>query len=104
MSGFRLSPSAYAQIEDIHIYTAQTWGDAQADEYVEGLFKLFEGLVSGEVHSRELAKELGVEGRISRYGSHFVIWRKGSDGAVLIAAILHVKMDFSKSLRAIFSL
>ena len=101
MTGYRLSPNVYAQLEDIYLHTSDKWGEAQADEYVHGVFELFESLATGAAHSRRLPKETGVDGRVTRYRSHFVIWREGPDGEVLVAAILHQRMNINARLRDI---
>ena len=38
MSQVRYMPAALAALDDIATYTAETWGEAQRDTYISGLF------------------------------------------------------------------
>jgi toxin ParE1/3/4 len=44
MKGYRLSPSAEADLDDIWVYTATTWSDDQAHTYIAKLFDAFVAL------------------------------------------------------------
>jgi plasmid stabilization system protein ParE len=44
VSSFVLGRAAYADLEDIESYTLETWGEAQRDRYISGLFEKFDAV------------------------------------------------------------
>ena len=92
MSAFRVQEGASHRIDELYHYTRETWGDAQADSYVRGLFAHFEAIAARRLHWRASPAEFGVTGYFSRYEKHFVYWRVLSDGAIGIVAVLHQRM------------
>lgn len=46
--GYRLSPRAQQDLEEIWLYTFRQWSPAQADSYVSDILSACDGLVSGE--------------------------------------------------------
>ncbi len=51
---YRLSPLAVSDLEDIYVYTLQTWSAAQAITYHTSLVAAFEGLAVGARIGRHL--------------------------------------------------
>ena len=49
MTPVRLSPAADARLDEIYAYTRETWGDAQAERYIRGLFDAFAAIARREV-------------------------------------------------------
>ena len=90
------SPTASIDIDDIYNYTQETWGYEQAETYTFGL--------------RDSCRTLATGGRIGRripglkpgylllsYRSHWIIYRE-TDQQVIIARILHQRMNISRHL------
>lgn len=48
LSGYRLSPRAQQDLEEIWFYTFQQWSLTQADSYVSDLLSACKGLATGE--------------------------------------------------------
>lgn len=92
MATYRVQEAAGRRIDDIYIYTRTTWGDAEAERYVRGLFARFEEIAERQIAWRAVPKDLCVEGFYCRYEHHYVYWRILSDGAVGIVTILHERM------------
>ncbi|RZM24269.1 MAG: type II toxin-antitoxin system RelE/ParE family toxin [Sphingomonas sp.] len=92
MAKFRIDDTAAIQIEDIYIYTADHWGEAQADVYVRGLYDLFEDIAAGRASGRTIPAIFPVEGYVRAYRSHFVYWRKLEADVIGIVAVLHERM------------
>ena len=92
MTRIRVQEAAAARIDAIYRYTRERWGEAQAHEYVTGLFDAFEGIESGAVASRPIPAEFGVAGYVFRYKAHFVYWKRLGDGTVGIVTVLHERM------------
>lgn len=99
MSRFRVGVRAGRQIDEIYRYTAERWGDAQAERYIRGLFDQFEAIAGQQSPWRAIPAEFGVEGFFRRYESHFIYWRLLSDGMVGFVAVLHVRMHQIRRLR-----
>lgn len=92
MTAFRVLEAASRRIDDIYRHTARTWGLEQADRYIDGLFDAFAGIDGPGVLSRPVPAAFGVVGFYFRYRSHYVYWRRLSDGAVGVVTILHERM------------
>ncbi len=92
MTRIRVQEAAAARIDAIYRYTREHWGEAQADEYVTGLFDAFAGIAAGTVASRPVPAEFGVDGYVFRYRAHFVYWKRLADGTVGVVTVLHERM------------
>lgn len=88
----RVQEAASVRLDEIYRYTRDTWGEAQAETYITGLFAAFEEIETRGVHSRSVPAEFGVEGYFFRYERHFVYWRHLSNGDIGIVTILHERM------------
>lgn len=92
MSRFRVQAAAIRRIDEIYRYTAETWGEAQADDYVRGLFARFEAIAARRFPWRPVPAAFGVDGFVCRYEHHLIYWKLLGDGAVGIVTILHERM------------
>ncbi len=89
---FRVQPSAGRRLDEIYLYTRITWGDAQADRYIRGLFAKFEDIAAQRVLWRQVPADFGVDGFYCRYEKHVIYWRLLPDGVVGIVTVLHERM------------
>jgi toxin ParE1/3/4 len=92
MTRIRVQAAASHRLDEIYRYTADRWGDAQADTYMSGLFQRFEDIAARRFPWRSIPAECEVNGYVCRYRSHLVYWRELSDGAVGIVTVLHGRM------------
>lgn len=92
MAAFRIQDRASHRLDDIYVYTRDTWGEAQATRYIRGLFERFGEIAAQKVPWRPIPAEFGVDGFYARYEHHYIYWRVLSDGAVGIVAVLHERM------------
>jgi toxin ParE1/3/4 len=97
-----LTPIATAQLADTYNYTLQTWGENQADTYVQTILNTFDAVSTDPSSGRPIASEYNVFGLYVRCGKHFVYWQSFSDGSFGIAAILHERMLKTERLKAAF--
>ena len=88
----RVQEAASVRLDEIYRNTRDTWGEAQADTYITGLFVAFEQIETRGVHSRAVPTEFGVEGYFFQYKRHFVYWRHLSNGDTGNVTILHERM------------
>jgi toxin ParE1/3/4 len=88
----RLSPAADARLDEIYVYSCETWGDAQADRYIRGLFAAFAAIARREIVGRRIPAEFGKDGWYARHERHVIYWKRLPDGAVGVVAILHERM------------
>ena len=91
---------AKVHIEDIYVYTYRTWGSTQADDYLDGLYTMFDAIAGRSVTWRSIPQkyELDIEGYFAAYGSHFVYWRVFSPDEIGIFAVLHQSRDLGNRL------
>jgi len=94
--------AASIRLDEIYRYTRETWGDDQAETYINGLFLAFERIETRGVISRPVPAEFGVDGFFFRYQSHFVYWRRLSSGEIGIVTILHQRMHQIARLKDVF--
>lgn len=92
MSGFRVQAGAAHRLDEIYRYTAERWGEAQAERYIRGLFDRFEAIAARRFPWRAVPAEFGVDGFVCRYERHLVYWKLLADGRVGIVTILHMRM------------
>ena len=92
MTSARVQEAAALRIDEIYRYSLESWGEAQADAYVSGLFQAFERIATGATVSRPIPAEFGVDGCVFRYERHFVYWKRLSDGDIGIVTVLHERM------------
>lgn len=84
--------TASVRFDEIYRYTADLWGEEQAEKYLTGMFQAIEGLAGGTTRSRALPASIGVQGNFFRYQHHFVYWRPLENGHVGVVSILHERM------------
>lgn len=99
MSGYRLRPSAEADMEAIWEYTCRAWPADQADRYIDDLFDAFE-LLGGSLGLGQEAFAVAVAAgyRRLRVGHHLVLYRSAGEGTVDIVRVLHEKSDVVRHL------
>ena len=92
MSGFRVQRAAGHRLDDIYHYTRGQWGEAQAGDYINGLFARFAAIATREFPWRAVPAEFGISGFFCRYEHHFIYWKLLADGTVGIVTVLHERM------------
>ena len=90
--GYRVQVGAGRRLDDIYVYSRETWGEDQAQSYIRGLFARFEDIAQRRFPWRAIPAEFGVAGFYCRYEHHYIYWRVLSDGAVGIVTVLHERM------------
>jgi len=96
MNRYVLSPRAQADVEDIWNYTAENWGEPQAERYIRQLQEAIEAVAADPRKARSCDD---VRPGYRRYpvGSHVLFFRI-VDGVVDVVRILHQRMDFMRHL------
>jgi toxin ParE1/3/4 len=102
VSSFRVQDGAGRRLDEIYVYTRNTWGEAQAERYIRGLFLRFEAIAARRFPWRPIPAIFGVDGFVCRYEKHFIYWKLLGDGAVGIVTVLHERMHRIERLRAEF--
>jgi len=81
---FELSKRARSDIKNIARYTIENFGNAQAEEYLEGLYRSFELLVDNP----KLGREWKPGKRRYIYRMHYIYYRLGAD-SVFVTHVRH---------------
>lgn len=92
MTRLVFAPAARADLDAIWTYTAERWGDPQAERYLLAIRDACQGLAAGTRHSRA-ADEIRAGYRKAPVGAHILFFRRTEAGACLIVRILHQRMD-----------
>ncbi|QFT83133.1 Toxin ParE4 (plasmid) [Roseovarius sp. THAF27] len=95
---YRLTPTAQRDLEDIWIYTAQTWSMAQADRYTDIMEDTFDRLLFMPEMARERA-EFDPPVRIHPIAEHLIIYQVERDQLVILR-VLGAGQDWHAILRA----
>ena len=69
MSAWRIQDVAGHRIDEIYFYTCETWGEAQAEAYIRGLFDRFDAIAARHFPWRPIPAEfyaLEVSGTLCR--------------------------------------
>lgn len=98
---FKVENSASIRLDEIYQYTLREWGKDQAEEYVKGLFDVFEKIVKKQVLSHPIPAEFNVDGFYVKYKKHFVYWKILQNGEVGVVTILHERMHQLKQFKEI---
>ncbi len=96
-SGYRLSPKALEDMEDIWRYTAENWSLEQADQYIDDLEKAIQLIVSMPLTARE-RMELNPPVRIHVHQTHLVVYTLG-DKEVIILRVLGGRQNWQEILK-----
>lgn len=91
--GYRLSPLARNRLTEIYRYSVETFGERQADLYLDALFACFGTIAGDRSIWRPIPARYGVAGWFVRCERHFIYFRVLNDGDVGIATLLHERMD-----------
>ncbi|MCR9152348.1 MAG: type II toxin-antitoxin system RelE/ParE family toxin [Rhodobacteraceae bacterium] len=86
LAGYDLTPRAETDLEDIWLFTAQTWSAAQADAYVDGLVHAIETLVTMPTIARERT-EFDPPVRIHPSARHLIIYRVNGPRLLVIRVL-----------------
>lgn len=89
--GYLLSPLAERDLEDIWLYTCETWSRDQADRYHSLLIEGIRGIASGDKIGRD-ASDVRESYRKFSVGRHVLFYRE-TEGNVSVIRILHESMD-----------
>ena len=90
---FYLTRQAEEDVIGIYLYTAETFGMAQADSYHEKLQAAFCLLGEQPLIARERT-EIDPPVRIHPCGAHIIIYTLSTDGSVLIVRVRHGSEDW----------
>lgn len=92
MRQVRVQERAAARLDEIYRHSRTRWGQTRAERYLHTLFASFEGVARGEVVSRPIPAEFGVNGFFYRCQKHFVYWKRLANGDIGIVTVLHQRM------------
>jgi toxin ParE1/3/4 len=84
---YRLTRQADQHLSDIYLYTAETFGRAQADRYLQGFASAFE-LLADNPRTGRSADQVRPGLRRHEHAGHVIFYRETGD-EVLIVAVIH---------------
>ena len=96
MAGYKLSPAAEADLEAIWRYTADTWGQPQADAYIDGLIAAFARLAENPQLCR-LRAEFKPPVRLYHEAHHLLVYVEREHHIVFLR-VLHERMHVEEKL------
>ena len=97
MTGYRLSPSAQADLAEIWDYSARHWSADRADRYILAIRDACDALANGRRQGRAIdAIRPGY--RKLPIASHVLFFRRATGGMIEVVRILHQSMDVTSHL------
>lgn len=95
MKTFVFLPAAEADIDAIWDYSADEWGEDQAEHYIDEIFHACKALAAGS----KLGRQVDVRPGVIKYrvASHMIYFRRNADGIVVIR-VLHGAQDVERNL------
>ena len=96
MHNYRLTPSAKSDLIEIWNYTVETWGEKQAEKYLQDIEDKLNQLAANPELGRQ-RPEIS-SGYYSFSAQKHIIFYLHSDNHIDIIGILHGKMDIDKNL------
>ena len=95
---YRLSREAGFDLDQIYDYTADTWGEAQAERYVRDIFAALERL-DGDPGLGRRREDIPRPYLAYGVGGHLIIYRRNdAEGRVEVLNILHPAMNIGERL------
>ncbi len=99
MTPVRVSTGASDRLDEIYDHTRRTWGEAQADACIRGLFGKFKAIAARTFPWHPIPAEFGVDGYFCRHEKHVISWKLLTDGRVGIVTTLHERMHQAERLK-----
>jgi toxin ParE1/3/4 len=96
MTAYVLSPRAQADVDEIWNYTAERWGDDQAERYARAIMQAIETIARDPSKGRSSDRIRPGYRRFS-VGSHVLFFRVVAD-EIDVVRVLHRRMDFDRHL------
>ena len=93
MSQFVIFKPANQTLDEIWEYSLETWGEKQAEIYIEGLFNILQKAASREVLWRKLHKQTFLETYFVKYQRHYIFFRELEDNLIGVISIIHEQRD-----------
>ena len=97
-NSYRISEKAIQDLEDIWLYTFETWSQQQADRYYNLLINEIK-YVANHFESGKLMSHIKEGYRAAKVKSHLIFYKKSEDGLIEIIRILHQRMDIENRLK-----
>ena len=94
---YRISKLAEADIDNIWLYTLETWSIAQANRYYRLIYQEI-GFIVEDFESGKDISEVKIGYRQAKVKSHLIIYKKADDGVIEILRVLHEMMDIPNKL------
>jgi len=88
-------PAAEADIEEIWDYSADRWGEDQADRYTDDIRDLCKALARGDKSGRPIDVRAGL--LKCRMASHMIYFRSDA-GRIVVIRVLHGAQDVERNL------
>lgn len=85
-AGYRLSPQAQRDLEDIWRYTAERWSAGQADRYTDALARTFDTLLAMPEIARE-RREFDPPVRVHPSAHHLIVYRIANDHLAILRVL-----------------
>lgn len=95
MTAYYLTQSAREDLIDIWLYTQESWGEAQADNYQDALHLCCARIAADHVQTKPVP---GLERVRSHHCRHHYLFFIKQDAAVTIVAVLHERMNLIERL------
>ena len=96
---YKISEKALEDIENIWLYTIETWSIQQADRYYNLIFDEIEYVAENPLSGRDY-DYIRKNYRYSKVKSHLIFYRyKENEAFVEIIRVLHQSMDIEERLR-----
>ena len=96
---YRISEKAFEDIENIWLYTVETWSVQQADRYYNLIFDEIEFIAENPLSGRDYS-HVRENYRSTQVKSHFIFYRyREEEEMVEIIRILHQSMDIEERLK-----
>jgi toxin ParE1/3/4 len=98
MISYRISKKAFDDLENIWLYTLETWSAEQADRYYNLIIDEIKYLAKHFESGKSMAYIISGY-RSSKVKSHIIFYRRAEDNVIEIIRILHQAMDVENRLK-----
>lgn len=89
MANYRIYKPANDTLDDVWNYSLENWGEAKAEEYINGLFDTIQKAADKEIFWRAIKDQTKLDAYFVKYQRHYIFFKKLEDNLIGVISIIH---------------
>lgn len=93
MAKYRLYKPVDKSLDEIWDYTVETWDEAQAAVYIEGLFETMQQMADRDIFWHKLKENIGLDVYFVKYQKHYLFFKQLDETTIGVINIIHERRN-----------